>query len=47
MIKCKVHPTYKGKVKPRILCSGCWFVFYYYKPIDQTDAELIWVEGGR
>lgn len=26
--RCKVHPRYEGKLKPRVDCKDCWEIFY-------------------
>jgi hypothetical protein len=28
-MKCKHHPRYLGKRKPRLACAGCWYVFFW------------------
>jgi hypothetical protein len=28
-VKCKKHPKYKAKQKPRVDCLGCWEAYYW------------------
>ena len=28
MLRCKQHPTYKGKRKPRLACEECWAIYF-------------------
>lgn len=41
LIKCKAHPRYQMKRKPRALCEDCWALWLYTKYFREVAKELV------
>lgn len=43
-IKCSAHPGYKAKVKPKLACFACWFMWKIAEICRNPDSNLNFVE---